>query len=590
MTKMSLSSFLLGRNTSRRTVLRQLHGYSSNIVVPAVAAGGGSFDDFHLLSYSNKRGLTSSSNTDNKNGTTTGGGGEAVPAGDSGEASNSRTSPRNDTSKNSRKTKAERSAIPQVEQRFKKLKQKGYGRHIIFPFSSTSGDGDGDGFQSNFIKPSQFLYSYVPDPATLPSSSTSAGGGGGSSSLERHVLYSIDASPFLDQSRYCKQARGTAQPYRDASRSIDGTSAARRLLYGKKNLTNCLVDWMAPELPMNGSKRHRPMAIPRQYLRLEGHGCPPDLFQHYINTGYAFLQFYGDHTESCSFHNFHNFDYHGQSGRRDSSSRSSSVLDQQQQQDAYPEDLTLYRRLIPQQVATRANNGSILACVKPPKAAGSDVWEHRMVLYLTAMERLVRELGGIMDKSLKRSPHYSHNNPTANADATSDKESVKPRKSKAQHSTPPPIQEYDYDQDDAEPSSSSHLFPPNICWENPIWTVDVLRRKELMLHPLNYNVQATREGESYKNSNDGNPDPLPPFPIIEFIPPVADHRQQSSSSMSPTTTSRRVSIRIQGYAMPDGQFWDTDLDRRPQSERFVSLVLNASPSPSFRFEDQHTEI
>ena len=576
---MALSSFLLGRNTSRRTVLRQLHGYSSNILVQAAAAGGGgSFDDFRFLSYSNKRGLTSSSNRDNKNGTTTG---------DGGEASNSRTSPRNDISKNRRKTKTERSAIPQVEQRFKKLKQKGYGGHSIFPFSSASGDGDGDGFQSNFIKPSQFLYSHVPDPATLPSSATSTGGGG-SSSLERHVLYSIDASPFLDQSRYCKQARGTAQPYRDASRSIDGTSAARRLLYGKKNLTNCLVDWMAPELPMNGSKRHRPMAIPRQYLRLEGHGCPPDLFQHYINTGYAFLQFYGDHTESCSFHNFHNFDYHGQSGRRDSSSRSSSVLDQQQQQDAYPEDLTLYRRLIPQQVATRANNGSILACVKPPKAAGSDVWEHRMVLYLTAMERLVRELGGIMDKSLGRSPHYSHSNPTANADTISDKESVKQRKSKAQNSTP--IQEYDYDQDDAEPSSSSHLFPSSFCWENPRWTVDILRRKELVLHPLDDNVRAIREGEGFKNSDEENPDPLPPFPIIELIPPIADHRPQSSSSMSPTTTSRRVSIRIQGYAMPDGEFWDTDLDRRSQSERFVSLVLNASPSPSFRFQDQHTEI
>jgi hypothetical protein len=528
-----------------------------------------------------------------------------------------------DSSDSSRKTnvlhrssrKNFRGKPPQVERRFKKLRQKEWKQHE--PSFPSTDDNVGPSssakrshlFESNFIRPTPYLYSPMPNISSLSSSSLSSSSSSPSENFQRHVLYSIDTSPFLEQARYCKQMRGTSQPYRDASRTIDGTSAARRLLRGKKNLTNEMRDWLcpspssssSPSLPTTTTSslssqspsspsftssgihgRRHPRRMSRQFLSLEGHGVPTDLFQHFVDMGYALLQYYGDDIESCSFHNFYNLDDVSdlRYGNNNNNEASSSGL----QNRPNPEDVTVYKRLIPHQVVTRGQNGAILSCVKPPghgssimtsTGASNNEWDHQLALYLTVKERLVRELGSIMDRAIGRSRQSSCSARSWRENGRHrGEEETKRHSSKTQ---PSPIQDYDYDRDDEDVASSAHLFPPSNCWEQPRWSVDILRRKELILEPLSDTGRGDNTTTvSFSAANEDDNNDVAPFPIIEFVPPPADRNQ---SSVPPIASSRHVMIRLQGCAKPNGSFPDVDFDTgRPLSHRYVTLVFHACPS------------
>jgi len=107
----------------------------------------------------------------------------------------------------------------------------------------------------------------------------------GSRRLSRLVLPVMNASALLDPLKYCKTSSRLSQT-RGVTRSISGTDAARRLLRGKKEFILAA------------------RSLKQQPALLEGHGVPPQLFQHCIDMADALLLQYSPDVVECTFHNY----------------------------------------------------------------------------------------------------------------------------------------------------------------------------------------------------------------------------------------------------------------------------------------------
>ena len=162
-------------------------------------------------------------------------------------------------------------------------------------------------------------------------------------SAPRLALPVMNASAILDPLSYCKTSAKTAHTH-GVNRGISGTDAARRLLRGKKDFLVTARGLRVPAL-------------------LEGHGVPPQLFQHCIDMGDFFLRKYGEDVVECTFHNYN----------------SASKL--------------------PQVIRSRTRNGSTpWPWPPPPDTLGGVDWNHQLTLYLTVMERLACHLGLVFQR------------------------------------------------------------------------------------------------------------------------------------------------------------------------------------------------
>lgn len=104
----------------------------------------------------------------------------------------------------------------------------------------------------------------------------------------RLVLPVMNASALLDPLKYCKKSSRLSFNRNGVNRSISGTDAARRLLRGKKDFILAA------------------RSLKSQPTLLEGHGVPPQLFQHCIDMADALLLQYSPAVVECTFHNYNN--------------------------------------------------------------------------------------------------------------------------------------------------------------------------------------------------------------------------------------------------------------------------------------------
>jgi hypothetical protein len=169
-----------------------------------------------------------------------------------------------------------------------------------------------------------------------------------------NIMQSMNASALLDPLNYCK---GSPHVNNNASRSISGTDAARRLLRGKK-------DFLLAARKLNSEP-----------VLLNGHGVPPALFQHCVDMADALLRHYGPDAVECSFHNYYN-----ENNNNNNNNSSSKV----------PLHLRVRRK------------DSTNSCLPPPSSDDANIsdgednigrnndnidWDHNLTLYLTVMVR-----------------------------------------------------------------------------------------------------------------------------------------------------------------------------------------------------------
>lgn len=135
------------------------------------------------------------------------------------------------------------------------------------------------------IQPSIYYYCTQPaHPLGVTEKQHQNSGAGRLSS--RLVLPAMNASALLDPLKYCKTSSRLSQNRSGVSRSISGTDAARRLLRGKKEFILAV------------------RSLKQQPSLLEGHGVPPQLFQHCIDMADALLLQYSPDVVECTFHNY----------------------------------------------------------------------------------------------------------------------------------------------------------------------------------------------------------------------------------------------------------------------------------------------
>lgn len=108
----------------------------------------------------------------------------------------------------------------------------------------------------------------------------------GSKAASRLVLPVMNASALLDPLKYCKTSSRLSFNRSGVNRSISGSDAARRLLRGKKDFILAA------------------RSLKSQPCLLEGHGVPPQLFQHCIDMADVLLLQYSPDIVECTFHNY----------------------------------------------------------------------------------------------------------------------------------------------------------------------------------------------------------------------------------------------------------------------------------------------
>ena len=162
------------------------------------------------------------------------------------------------------------------------------------------------------------------------------------SSSPKLPIVSLDASALLDPLAYCKTSAKVAHTH-GVSQSISGTDAARRLLRGKREFISVARSIRSPAL-------------------LTGHGVPPELLQHCIDMADALMQFYGPNTVEISFHNYNH-------------------------ENSNETKLPHILRIRGQDGTNRCSNWPMPTTVD---------WDYHMSLYVTVMERLVRNLGLVL--------------------------------------------------------------------------------------------------------------------------------------------------------------------------------------------------
>jgi hypothetical protein len=128
------------------------------------------------------------------------------------------------------------------------------------------------------IQPSMYYYTTTPSQERRASMSKAAS--------PRLVLPVMNASALLDPLKYCKKSSRLSFNRTGVNRSISGTDAARRLLRGKKDFILAA------------------RSLKAQPTLLEGHGVPPQLFQHCIDMADSLLLQYSPDVVECAFHNY----------------------------------------------------------------------------------------------------------------------------------------------------------------------------------------------------------------------------------------------------------------------------------------------
>jgi len=277
------------------------------------------------------------------------------------------------------------------------------------------------------------------------------------SSSPKIPIVSLDASALLDPLTYCKKSAKVAHTH-GVSQSISGTDAARRLLRGKKEFITVARTMRSPGL-------------------LIGHGVPPELLQHCIDMAEALISFHGEQIAEISFHNYNH----------------------------YNSD----ENKLPHILRIRGQDGTN-RCSKWPMQSTID-WDYHMSLYVTVMERLVRNLGLVLLPSRMGSYHSK-------------------------------IGEGEYEERNKNDFMASPLLFPSSN-HVPHWNVDFLRGGVFQFY----------------NADDGKPnDDMKQFPIVEF-----SHLHNDSETIG------HILIRLQGNSLPNGAFNVGNSGRR------VSLVFDA---------------
>ena len=204
-----------------------------------------------------------------------------------------------------------------------------------------------------------------------------------SGASSRVTLPAVNAAALLDPRRYCRasanMAAGGASITHGVSKSISGTDAARRLLRGKKEFVNAIRSQLMQQGDDEGSKsnvHNLPQYWACKPAVLEGHGIPPQLFQHCIDMADALLAHYGNAVE-CTFNNY---------SRRTTNSGSEKER----------------CGLLPGVLRIRSRHSTNRCDSWPPSQTSIDSstpdWNHHMSLYLTVMERISCKLALVLKK------------------------------------------------------------------------------------------------------------------------------------------------------------------------------------------------
>lgn len=196
-------------------------------------------------------------------------------------------------------------------------------------------------FWHSLIQPTQYLYR-----TRTPPSKNGKVAKPGSHPPSISVLPSLNASAMLDPLKYCRTSAKTSHSH-GVSRSINGTDAARRLLKGKKEFIDA------------------GRSLRRQPFLLEGHGVPPQLFQHCVDMADALLLQYSPDVVECTFHNYN-----------------------------YPPG----SNKLPSILRIRSREATNQITHWPPNPSLVDDWDYHLELYLTVMERISRHLGAVLQR------------------------------------------------------------------------------------------------------------------------------------------------------------------------------------------------
>lgn len=346
----------------------------------------------------------------------------------------------------------------------------------------------------------------------------------------------MNASALLDPLNFCK-ASAKLPPYtHGASRSINGTDAAQRLLRGKRDL-------------LLAAKNLKNVPV-----LLDGHGVPPALFQHCIDMAGALLRQYGPDVVKCSFHN------HGSKKTISKTPPHVRVRHRDATNSSLPLSSVISKRFCGKTSGKHEGDNAEID------------WDHNLTLYLTVMERIAMSLG----QALELSPLKTEE----------DQKLV--MKKNLQSS----CQTFDnnnlYNDDNVDFDLSSLFFSP----PRPFWSVDILRGPYFDFEPItrvadskNNHLESSEQPQigtkknhsvdescldgarthiKMERTGDGDCNRIRPFPVIEFV------QQQSSSS------SGHVLIRLQGHPVANKEFGGIGSKHSQQHQQQpVTLVFDA---------------
>lgn len=174
----------------------------------------------------------------------------------------------------------------------------------------------------------------------------------------RRKLPIVNAAALLDKKTYCRKS---AFPGGTVTKS--GGEAAKRLLKGKKDLVEMLRGYVVWQ------QNQRPFC-------LSGHGIPPQLLQDHINMADSILRNFNEPAE-CAL--MSELDENGTDPSSPDSMRIRSQ-DGQSRNWAWP----------PQRLLQRSGFNETAELLDI-----SQSWDHSLVLYLAAMDRIAKELGPV---------------------------------------------------------------------------------------------------------------------------------------------------------------------------------------------------
>jgi hypothetical protein len=353
----------------------------------------------------------------------------------------------------------------------------------------------------------------------------------------------MDASALLDPRKYIVASSSKSALTHNVSRSIDGPTAARRLLHGKKAV---LVE---------ARKRvNHPSPIV-----LTGHTVPHQLLQHYIDMGDELLKFYGPDAEEISFHNYHQQHSLENRGRNDPTTNYYSHYYYPPGSNNNPNGNNKVNPVaLPLHVRVRRKDGNNV-CLNPPSTYKSKSydsrrhvsdWNHHLELFLTVMEKFTNpfdkmfqiDISAPTKKNTQEEEHNSMKSMTTTTTTTA---------------KPPPIDKYR--EDDNDFTSSSLLYPSHLP---PRWNVGILRGSY-------YDIGTVQPGEPESNDDQDEEhgtipngfDDVPPLPIVEFV------QQPGSKNLG-----GHILVRLQGIPKPNRYFGTEPQQHRPLP---VTLVFDA---------------